>query len=150
VSRRGNAAVLLTALALMLPAACAGRVAPYDETIASGLAGLQASNDRFFARLEQTAGTVEAEWPSHVAWYDEMRVEIGALRLIASQSAQNDATVDALGLLARSIDELEKAHGAGLSPGEIPVLRTLFDSQLRMLIQLEAAKKRIDAAEVSP
>ena len=55
-----------------------------------------------------------------------------------------------LALLDQSVAELETAHVDGLSAAEIPVLRTLFDSQLRMLVQLEAARKRTPVAEVLP
>lgn len=150
MSRRGALAVLLTALVLAVPAACVSRVAPYDQTIATGLAKLQASHTRFFDELQQTAGTPDAAWNCHAAWYGETRAEIAALRVrAASYGLEKDPTVAAMELLERSLNELEQAHAQGFSAGEIPVLRTLFDAQLHMLIELEAAKKRPAIAEVS-
>jgi len=151
VSRRGNVAMLIAAIVLALLTGCVSRVAPHDAIIAAGLADLQSSNSRFFDELQQTVGTPDAAWECHAAWYEETRAEIAALRVRAgSYDRKNDPTVAALELLEKSVNELETAHAEGLSAGEIPVLRTLFDSQLRMLIELEAAKKRTTATEVSP
>lgn len=149
--RRATFAVLIAALVLALAAGCVSRVAPHDAVIAAGLADLQSSNSRFFDELLRTAGTPDAAWECHIVWYEGTRAEIAALRTRAeSHGRKSDPTVEALELLQRSVAELEEAHAEGLSAGEIPVLRTLFDSQLRMLIELEAAKKRTAPAEVSP
>lgn len=150
MKRRTHAAALLTALLLALPAGCVSRIAPHDATIAAGLAELRSRNTRFFDELQQTAGTPDAAWECHIAWYDETHAEIAALRTrAASYSLKSDPTADALALLDRSVAELEQVHAEGLSRGEIPMLRTMFDSQLHMLIELEEAKKRTPA-EVKP
>lgn len=152
MSRLGKLALPIAAFLLALLAGCASRVAPHDTAIAAGLAKLQASHARFFDQLQQTAGTAGAAWESHSAWYVQTRAELAVLRTrAASYGLKHDPTAGALELLEQSVDELEQAHAEGLSPGEIPLLRTLFDSQLRMLIQLEAAKqpKRSALPEVS-
>ena len=151
MTRRGKLATLIAALLLAILAGCMSRVAPYDPSIADGLAGLQSSTGRFFDQLQQVIGTPDADWVRHAGWYEETRAEIASLRVRASaHGAANDATLDALALLDQSVAELETAHAEGLSAAEIPVLRTLFDSQLRMLVQLEAAKQRTPVAEVLP
>ena len=120
------------------------------RTIAAGLAELRSSHTRFFDELQQAAGTPDAAWECHIAWYEETHAEIAALRTrAASYGLKSDPTADALALLDQSVAELEQAHAEGLSRGEIPMLRTMFDSQLRMLIELEEAKKRTPA-EVTP
>lgn len=150
MKRRTHAAALLATFLLALPAGCVSRIAPHDETIAAGLAELRSRNTRFFDELQQAAGTPDAAWECHVAWYDETHAEIAALRTrSASYGLKNDPTADALALLDRSVAELEQVHAEGLSGGEIPMLRTMFDSQLHMLIELEEAKKRTPA-EVKP
>jgi hypothetical protein len=149
VKGRIHAAALLTLL-LALLTGCVSRVAPHDETIAAGLAELRSRNTRFFDELQQTAGTPDAAWECHIAWYEETHAKIGALRTrAASHGLKSDPTADALALLDRSVAELEQVHAEGLSRGEIPLLRTMFDSQLHMLIELEEAKKR-KPAEVAP
>lgn len=151
MSRRAKLTAILAAIVLALLSGCASSVAPRDEALAGGLAGLQSSTDRFFDQLQQVIGTPEAAWVRHAGWYEETRVEIAALRLrAAAHGATNDPTLDALALLDQSVAELETAHAVGLSAAEIPVLRTLFDSQLRMLVQLEAAKRQVPVAEVLP
>lgn len=151
MSRRGKLTAILAAIVLALLSACASSVAPRDEALAGGLAGLQASTGRFFDQLQQVIGTPDAAWVHHAAWYEETRTAIAALRARASASGgANNSTLDALALLDQSVAELETAHAAGLSAAEVPVLRTLFDSQLRMLVQLEAAKARTPVAGVLP
>ena len=49
-------------------------------------------------------------------------------------------------LIGDNVDRLEALHAKGISPGEIAVVRTLFDTQFRMLVQLENAKKRKESA----
>jgi hypothetical protein len=135
---------------LALLAGCTSRLSPYDEAIAAGLAELESRHTRFFDELQQTAGTPAGAWERHTGWYQETRAEIAALRArTASFGVTDDPTAGALELLDRSVEELEQAHAEGLAREEIPILRTLFDSQLHMLIELEAAKKQ-SATEVTP
>jgi outer membrane murein-binding lipoprotein Lpp len=132
---------IIAAVVLALLAGCVSRVAPHDAEIAAGLAELQASHARFFDELQRTAGTPDAAWECHAAWYEETRARIAALRTRAESSGlKDDPTPPALELLDQTLDELEAAHAEGLSSGEISVLRTLLDSQLRALIQRETAK----------
>lgn len=151
MSRLTRIAVLAAAIVLAVLAGCASRIAPHDEVIAAGLSALQQSHGRFFDQLQQTAGTPDAAWECHRQWYEETRAEIAALRTrAASYGLKQDPTGDALGLLEQSVDELEVMHMQGISAVEVPMLRTLFDSQLRMLARLEAAKKRSGLGEVTP
>ena len=142
---------IIAAVVLALLAGCVSRVAPHDAELAAGLAELQSSHTKFFDELQRTAGTPDADWQCHIAWYEDTRARIAALRnRAASYNLKNDPTSHSLELLDKSVNELEEAHAEGLSQAEIPVLRTLFDTQLRMLIQLEAAKEQPRAAEVTP
>lgn len=116
MKRRIHAAALFTTLLLALPAGCVSRIAPHDGTIAAGLAELRSRNTRFFDELQQAAGTPDAAWECHIAWYDETHAEIAALRTrSASYGRKNDPTADALALLDRSVAELEQVHAEGLS-----------------------------------
>jgi hypothetical protein len=143
VSRRGKFTAILAALVLALLSGCMSSVAPRDEALVTGLTGLQSSAGRFFDQLQQVIGTPDADWVRHAGWYEETRTEIATLRFrAAAHGTAIDSTLDALALLDQSVAELETAHAEGLSAAEIPVLRTLFDSQLRMLVQLEATKVR--------
>ena len=55
--------------------------------------------------------------------------------------ARNDSTLRALDLLRESFDKVEAMHREGLIPEEVTVLRELVDTQLRLLVQLERAKR---------
>jgi len=150
VSRRARLAVLLFAGVIALVAGCVSRVAPHDEEIARGLAGLQSSCGQFLDELHRTAGTPEAAWECHTAWYENTREELGALRVrAASYGTKNDATVDSLDLLRESVERLEIIHAGGVTAGEVAVLHTMLDAQLDMLIRFEAAK-RPAGPEVTP
>ena len=143
MTARGKAITVAAAIVLALLTGCSNRIAPHDAAIATGLAVLRESTDRFFDELRQSAGTQHGTWEYHANWYEETRAAIGTLRgQAAVYGSPNAPTVDALDVLKKGVDQLEEMHTAGLSAGEIPVLHTLFDSQLRMLIELEAAKKR--------
>jgi len=149
VTRRIRIIIIAAAVLALLPG-CVSRVAPHDPTIATGLAELQASQTRFFDELQRTVGTPDAAWECHITWYEDTRGRIAALRArTASSGLKDDPTARSLELLDGSVSQLEEAHAEGLSVAEISVLRALFDSQLRMLIQLEAAKET-KTAEVTP
>ena len=151
MSRRGKLASLIAGLLLAILGGCASRLAPHDPSIAAGLVSLQSSNDRFFDELRAVAGTPDAAWECHTEWYTQTRADIAALRVrAASHGAASDPTIEALALLEQSIEDVEELHVAGLSAGEIPVLHSLLSSQLRMLMELESAKKRGPLAGVMP
>ena len=130
-------------LALLLAAGCALRpAAPYDAGLDGGLAELQVKVDTFLEGLQRQAGTPDGAWDRHASFYEGVRKDVEILRSRAAAHAGNDVTLGSLDRLAASIDDLERLHRDGLKGAEIPILRSLFDSQLRMLIQLESAKKR--------
>ena len=140
---RGSIRSISLGLALILAAGCALRqAAPYDAGLNEGLAELQVKVDAFLEQLEGRAGTPEGAWERHASFYEGVRRDVEILRSRAAAHAGNDITLGSLDRLAASIDDLERLHRAGLKGAEIPILRTLFDSQLRMLIKLEGAKKR--------
>lgn len=150
MKRRIHIPLIIAAVVLALLSGCLSRVAPQDATIAAGLGELRSSHTRFFDELQRTAGTPDGAWECHIPWYQETHQRIAALRArAASYGVKNDPTSKGLELLDRSVAELEEMHAGGLSRTEIPVLRTLFDSQLHMLIELESAKQK-PAAEVTP
>lgn len=141
------ALILITAL---VPAACAGQLAPYDEAVERDLGTLYANVSGFFDELQTAAAPSAAAQESHQAFYDRTRSEIAAIRTRAALLPGNDRTVRALDLLAETLGDLEEMHAEGLSAEEIPVLREMVGAQLRMLIRLETAKKQPSGEEVSP
>lgn len=139
--RKRAKAVLLAAITSIV--SCSGYfIATYNPAIDEGATKLQQKVDGFLAELRETAGTPAGDYEQHAAFYDETRASIQTLRSLASQERGNDLTLQSLDLIENNLDKLEALHADGITPREIDVTRTLFDTQFRMLVQLENAKKR--------
>ncbi|HTD83791.1 MAG TPA: hypothetical protein VK648_08385 [Gemmatimonadaceae bacterium] len=139
--RKRAKAILLAALASIV--SCSGYfMATYDPAVDGGATELQQKIDRFLTDLQQRAGTPAAAFDQHAAFYDDVRGDIQELRDLASRQRGNELTLQSLDLIENNVDKLEALHADGISVQEIDVVRTLFDTQFRMLVQLENAKKR--------
>ena len=138
--RKSRKAILVAALSAVV--SCAGFViARYDPVIDGGATELQEKVDAFLTDLQQNGGEYSPDF------YDEVRGDIDGLRNAAAVQSGNKLTIDSLDLIERNVATLEQMHAEGITSEEIDVVRTLFDTQFRMLIQLENAKKR---KEVGP
>jgi len=137
--RKRTKAILLSVATLALSCAF---IAGYDPRIDAGASALQQKVGTFLIDLEQTAGTPEGEYGRHIGFYDEVRTDISELRDVASAHKGNDITLQSLDLIEANVAKLEKLHAEGISREEIGIVRSLFDTQFRMLLQLENAKKR--------
>ena len=139
---RKRAKALLLAAAASI-AGCSGYfIAEYNPVVDHGATELQQKVDRFLTGLEQTVGTPAGEYDQNVAFYEEVRGDIRTLRDAASQERGNGLTVESLDLIGQNVEKLEAMHAKGISRDELGVVSTLFDTQFRMLVQLETAKKR--------
>ena len=139
--RKRTKALLIAAVASVV--SCSGYfMAAYNPQVDSGAAQLQQKVDRFLTDLERTAGTPAGEYEQNQAAYGELRGDLEALRELAGSQRGNGLTVQSLDLIGNNLDKLEEMHAGGISAKEIEIARTLFDSQFRMLVQLENAKKR--------
>jgi len=67
---------------------------------------------------------------------------VARLRAEAGAQPGNGLTVQSLDLIQKNLEKLEAMHAGGITAEEIEIVRTLFDTQFRMLVQLENAKKR--------
>jgi hypothetical protein len=117
-------------------------IARFDPAIEGGATQLQEKVDVFLGDLERTTGTPEGQYENNVAHYEKLRGDIQALRLQASQQRGNTLTLQSLDLIGKNLDKLESMHRDGISAEEIAIVRELFDTQFRMLVKLETAKKR--------
>jgi hypothetical protein len=139
--RKRMKAILLAAIASIV--SCSGYfIATYNPAVDSGATQLQQKVDGFLTDLHETAGTPDGEYERQLKFYGQVRADIQALREVASQQRGNDLTVQSLDLIDGNVDKLEALHADGISAQEIDIVRTLFDTQFRMLLQLENAKKR--------
>jgi hypothetical protein len=117
-------------------------IAEYSQAVDGGATALQQKVDGFLTELQKTAGTAEGDYEGHEEFYAEVRSDIGALRTVAALQRGNDITLQSLDLIEDNVGKLERMHAEGISPKEIAIVRQLFDTQFRMLVQLENAKKR--------
>lgn len=117
-------------------------VAQYDAKLDGGAVELQQKVDTFLTYLEQTAGTPEAAYEKNETFYQDVRTDLRMLRDIAAVQQGNEITVQSLDSIEDNLARLEKIHAEGISAKEISIVRTLFASQFRMLVQFENAKKR--------
>jgi hypothetical protein len=139
--RKRAKAFLLAAVTSIV--SCSGYfIAAYNPAVDEGATKLQQNIDGFLDELQKTAGTPAGDYENHEAFYEETRASIQSLRELASQQRGNDLTLRSLDLIGNNLDKLEALHADGITPKEIDVARTLFDTQFRMLVQLENAKKR--------
>jgi hypothetical protein len=139
--RKRLKAIVLAAVTSIV--GCSGYfIAQYDPAVDSGATELQEKVDRFLSELEGSSGTPEGEYEQHTKFYGEVRGDIQTLRDAASKQRGNELTLRSLDLIANNVDRLEAMHSDGISSEEVAIVRTLFDTQFRMLVQLETAKKR--------
>ena len=138
--KRHHKALLIIALLIL---GCSVRyIAEYDPVVDGNARHLQAKLDALFEDLSRTAGTPEGAYEHYAARYEAMRADVAGLQYDAATQSKNELTSTSLSLLDDNLQQLEVAHREGLSRAEVPVLRKLFDTQLRMIVQLETAKKR--------
>jgi len=134
--------IVILAAALVMVGCAWLSVAEYDPALAHGVAGLQKKVDTFLAGLGECAGTPEGEYDRHASFYAEARQELAGLGQLARVQPGNDLTVRSLDSLAENLDQLEAMHRAGItSADEVALIAGLFDTQFRMLLELENAKK---------
>lgn len=137
---------ILTVVALLVLGCSVRFIAEHDPVVEANARQLHAKFDALFEDLARTAGTADGEYQHYAHRYEGLHADLSALRYRAGQKAGNEQTMQSLSLLDQNLQHLEAAHREGLRRGEVPVLRTLFDTQLRMIVQLETAKKRESAS----
>ena len=136
--RRG---LRVSIIALLVVAGCAtDLIAPYDPGLDQALGELQSEISGLFDGLAKGAGNGTAAYDA--ALHDRVRASLRKVRVQGSSQARNDQTIAMVDLLGASLDEMEGLHRDGLKPAAVPVLRSLLETQVRMLVQLEAAKKQ--------
>lgn len=137
---------VILALALIVLGCTARYIAEYDPAIDGGAVELQAKLGGLLDELQRTAGTPGGAFANYTSLYEELYADVDRLQAQAATQERNELTLTSLKLIHDNLDQLTLAHQEGLTLGQVPVMRRLFDTQLRMLVQLETAKKRDEAA----
>jgi hypothetical protein len=138
---RHKTSAALTILLMVFGCACFS-IAGFNQQIVTGTEALQQQFETFLSGLAECAGTPEAEYARHSAFYAEARGALDRLQAEAELQQGNELTLRSLEDIRDNLAELEELHRSGLSRAELEVISTLFDTQFRMLVELENVKPR--------
>ena len=117
-------------------------MADYDRKIDDGITELQRKTEAFLIKIERLAETPEGGYTKHIGFYDEVKVDLSALKVRADAIALNDLTSQQIGWLQDSFKKLEEQHKKGLEAVMIESIRQSLNTQFTAILKLEVAKKR--------
>jgi len=118
-------------------------VADYDEATDKSVTELQRKMEAFLVDIQRKVGTDEAAYSNHIGFYDDVHVDISAVKVRAAAREKNEITLEQLDLVQKNLDNLEKLHKLGFnSPQEIEPLRKAFNASFTAILKFELAKKR--------
>lgn len=117
-------------------------IADYDRKIDDGITELQKKTEAFLIKMERIAELPEGTYAKHIGFYDEVKVDLSALKVRADAVALNDVTSQQIELLQDSFRKLEEQHQKGLKRVMIESIRQSLNSQFTAILKLEVAKKR--------
>lgn len=146
---------LLRAVLLLLALGTAGLAASacvtvrfagdYDEQVDTSATQLQRQMDAFLTRLESLPeGDSARTYPANQKFYLDYAVDLRALEIRAAAQPRNGITLEQIGLMQNSLEQLRSTHQAqnGLSTFSLGQYRTLFNTAWRAVLVFELAKKR--------
>ena len=141
---RGSVALLALLAGALTLASCTTvhLIAEYDKKLDDGLMALQRKTETFLVKLERGVETPESAYSRHQDFYDEVKVDLSALKVRADALAANALTAGQIELLQDSFQKLEEQHQRGIKRAMIESLRRSFNSQFTAILKLEIAKKR--------
>lgn len=135
---------IIPLLLILAFAGCASirLIADYDEQIDTSITAFQRKMETFLTSLERNAGKDEAKYENNTKFYDEIKVDLSAIRVRAAANPRNEITIKQIDLLLENVNNLEKLHKLGISAEQIAPLRTAFNASCTAILKLEIAKKR--------
>ena len=135
---------LVVSLMLLALSGCASikLIAEYDEQTDVAVTQIQRKMEQFLVSLERSVGKDEATYDRNTKFYDEVKIDLSAIRVRAAAIPDNDISIQQLGLLSDNLGILEKIHKLGISVNDIPPIRTAFNVSCTAILKLELAKKR--------
>jgi hypothetical protein len=139
MTRRTSASLII---ALLIFGCACFSIAEFDPEVVSGAEALHQKFGHFLSTLGECAGTPEADYSRHTAFYTEAWQDLERLEAEARSRPHNELTLRSLEAIRDNLVELEGLHHLGISRGEVDVVARLFDTQFRMLVELENAKPR--------
>jgi hypothetical protein len=142
-SKAALALILLT----WLTSSCSVKfVSDYDEKLDSAVTDLHTTLDAFLIKQAAESGTPAGEYDNNQEFYANTEAAISSIRMRAESSQKNELTVQQIGTLQNTFDDLRKLHRqrgkAGLNADLVQKTRSAFDSECTAITQFELAKKR--------
>jgi hypothetical protein len=152
--------LVLWLCAALLAAACSGieLVSRYDEATDSALTALQQKSDDFIESLEASAGTSDASFTKHEAFYDELDRDVRRLEFRVSSIPNNAHTTrlvaavrqvllgsgecSAEGTSLRDLHCLPANQATGPSPTALKSNRRNINQTIGAALNLELMKKQ--------
>ena len=136
-------AATLTVFVLMLSSCTVKLIADYDEQTDRAVTELQRKFQTFFVKLERQIGTPDADYLNHQAFYDEVKVDISAIKLRVKAIPKNEIMLKQIELLEDNLAILEELHQEGITDIQVvAVVQDDFNTALTNILSLELAKKR--------
>ena len=123
-------------------------IADYDEQVDKQATALQKEIEVFMVGLERKLSNPDPQddrYEAHTDFYDNVRVELSALKVRAAALPKNELTTSAVGRIEENIQLLEQAHMKGLKKEEIEPIRGAINLQFTSILKLELAKSRSKA-----
>jgi len=117
-------------------------ISEYDKEIDITVTAFQKKMTRFLISLERNIGKEKSEYSNNTEFYDEIRVDLSAIKVRAAAIPKNEITIKQINLLIENVSNLERLHKLGITPVDIPPLRTAFNTSCTAILKLELAKKR--------
>lgn len=116
----------------------------YDENTDKAVTQLQKNFETFFVTLEsQERIAAECKYSNHKEFYQDSTIAISAIDVRAKALDKNEKTVEQIGLLNTSLNNLELIHKIDcLDENGIKVMRNSFNSIFIAILKLELGKKR--------
>ena len=99
-SKRRLGVLLCLAVGLALSGCAIRLIADYDENVDKATTEIQRKVETFLTRLERNVGTPAVDYSQYVALYDDVRVDLSALKVRASAIPKNSITVEQIDLSA--------------------------------------------------
>jgi hypothetical protein len=130
-------------LAALLSACTMPLISGYDEVTDKTVTALQRKVEEHLVRLEAVSGKIGCEHAKYEKFYEEVKVDVSAIRTRTDAIPKNDITIKQTNELSESLQGLEDLHKlACISKAQIPTLRAPLNSIFTGILKLELAKKR--------
>jgi len=135
---------IITLILILALTRCAGiqLISEYDKEIDIAVTAFQKKITKFLISLEKNIGKEKPEYRNNTEFYDEIKIDLSAIKVRAAAIPKNEITIKQINLLIENVSNLEKLHKLGITPVDIPPLKTAFNTSCTAILKLELAKKR--------